>query len=73
MSRQRRKDLALAVISLIMVIGVIFLGFGMASWVFASAAVAWTFWLLGLGLWMTAASIFFYFMDDPYPRHRHES
>jgi tellurite resistance protein TehA-like permease len=70
--KQRRRDVGLAAICAMLVLGVIFFGFGLASWLFASAGTAWTFWLLGFGTWLLAASIFFYFMNDPYPRHRRE-
>jgi hypothetical protein len=65
-----RFDLALAAISALLVGGVIFNSFGLASWVFASSATtAWTLWFIGFGLWMFALAVFFTFMNHPAPRH----
>jgi Zn-dependent membrane protease YugP len=67
---QQRFDLALAAISALLVGGVIFNSFGLASWVFASSATtAWTLWFIGFGLWMFALAVFFTFMNHPAPRH----
>lgn len=67
---QQRFDLALAAISALLVAGVIFNAFGLASWLFsADGSTMWTFWLIGIGLWALALSIFFTFMNHPVPRH----
>lgn len=66
-----KRDWGLAGISALLVGGFINMGFGMASYLFGvDPAKASIFWLFGLGLWALAAGIFFYFMNDPYPKHR---
>lgn len=63
-------DWALAGISGLLVVGVIFFVFGMATWLFTDLGSAWTYWLLGFGSWVLALGVFFSFMDNPYPKHR---
>lgn len=66
---QYRFDVALAVVSFFLVMGTIFLAFGLAAMAFFSSAVGWTFWMLGFGQWGVAMTFFFSFMDWPQPRH----
>ena len=66
----RRFDLAMAGICAMLVGGFIFMGFGLAAYLFLTSSVALTFWFLGLGLWLFALAIFCFFMDHPLPKHR---
>jgi hypothetical protein len=51
--------------------GVVFFSCGMSTWFFnGDPDTAWTLWLMGLGFWVLAIGIFFYFLNDPYPKHR---
>lgn len=68
--KQQKNDLALAGISALLILGVVFFVFSMASWLFYTSEVAWTFFWIGLGVWIFSLGIFFYFMNDPYPRHQ---
>jgi hypothetical protein len=66
-----RRDWALAGICALLVLGTVFVAFGMSSWLFRlDWNAAWVFWLLGLGMWLFSLGFFFLFMNDPYPRHR---
>jgi hypothetical protein len=68
--RSNQRDFGLAGICAMLVFGFVFHAFGLAAWFFGfDKTTAWTFWLIGLGFWVFAFSIFFYFMNDPYPKH----
>jgi hypothetical protein len=67
-------DKGLTAVTFLVTAGVIFFAFGMGSWYFNDdTQTGWTLWLLGLGMWILAMAIFFYFLNDPYPRHRKDS
>jgi hypothetical protein len=67
---QSRFDIALAIVCFFLVMGAIFLAFGGAAYLFwPDPAVSWTFWALGVGMWMISMTAFFSFMDWPLPRH----
>jgi hypothetical protein len=71
---QHRIDTALAVVCFFLVIGTILLAFGGAAYLFWSdPSVSWTFWALGLGMWLVSMTFFFSFMDWPLPRHSRSS
>lgn len=70
---QYRFDTALAGVSFLLVMGTIFLTFGLVAFAFASSRVGWTLWLLGFGQWGLAMTFFFSFMDWPQPRHSRSS
>jgi len=71
---QRRFDLALAAVSALLLGGMVFNAFGLASWLFsANRRTMWSFWFLGTGLWVLAMGIFFSFLNHPLPRHAHRS
>ena len=70
-SNQKRFDFALAFVSSLLVAGTIFFVFGLTAFTFgANTSLAWTFWLMGLGIWMMALGSFFLFMNHPLPKHR---
>lgn len=67
---QKRFDAALAIICFFLVLGAVLMGFGAAAYLFFSdPSVHWTFWALGLAMWLVSLVIFFSFMDWPLPRH----
>jgi hypothetical protein len=70
---QKRFDIALAVVCFFLVMGAIFMSFGGAAYLFFSdPSVHWTFWTLGLAMWIVSMTMFFSFMDWPLPRHTRE-
>lgn len=68
---QDRYDLGFAVVTFLVVAGTIFNVFSLVSWHFhVDHALAWRYGCLGTGLWLFATAIFFFFLCDPYPKHR---
>lgn len=66
---QYRFDSALAVVSFFLVMGTVFLAFGLVAFGFGDSTTGWTFWLIGFGLWGLSLTFFFSFLDWPQPRH----
>lgn len=62
--------MALAFTSGLLVLGAIFNTFGLMSFLFGfDHSAAFTFWLIGTGLWLLALALFAAFMTRPQPRH----
>lgn len=70
MAARARFDLGLAGIFVLLIVGGVFVCMGLASYLFSDdGATVWTYWIVGIGLWLTAMTIFFTFMMHPVPRH----